>query len=376
MNLLFVIKTLAQQGGGAERVLAEVTAELVARGHEVRVVSFDPPGSSDFYALHPQVVRERLPLGDVRRPSGVASMGRRILALRRMMRGRRVDAAVGFMHSAYIPLALAGCGTGVPVVASEHTVYRHYADRPFERMMVAIAAFMVRQFTGVTEAVRDEFPPRVRRKMSVIANPVSASPVHRADVAASGTKVLLTVGSLTALKDQATLIKAFARLAPAFPDWHLRVVGDGPLRTELRALVRELRLDARVSLPGATSDVESEYLAAHLFAIPSRYESFGIATAEALAHGLPVVGFADCMGTRMLITHGDNGMLVQGADRVGGLADALGELMRSPEHRLRMGQAGPARVAAFSPVRVAAEWETLLERLSFGHRQATLGQAQ
>ena len=49
MKLLFVIKSLSLKGGGAERVLANLSEALAERGHSVTVVSYDPPGSTDFY---------------------------------------------------------------------------------------------------------------------------------------------------------------------------------------------------------------------------------------------------------------------------------------------------------------------------------------
>ena len=72
-------------------------------------------------------------------------------------------------------------------------------------------------------------------------------------------------------------------------------------------------------------------------------------TAEALAAGRPVVGFADRPGTSELVQHGVNGLLVDMThDRPGSFADALRQLIADQELRARLGQAGPASVARFS----------------------------
>ena len=80
-------------------------------------------------------------------------------------------------------------------------------------------------------------------------------------------------------------------------------------------------------LPGATADVGSEYAAAQIFVLISLYESYRFALVEALAHGLPAVGFADCLGVNRLIRPGWNGVLVSGSNRVQNLAQVLDRLM-------------------------------------------------
>jgi len=63
MKLLFSIKAMNNPGGGAERVLAEVACGLVARGHNVAVLSFDPPGGQSFYFLDSRIERIELGIG-------------------------------------------------------------------------------------------------------------------------------------------------------------------------------------------------------------------------------------------------------------------------------------------------------------------------
>lgn len=364
MKLLFVIKAMALAGGGAERVLALVSGALARRGHEVALASFDRPAEAPFYPLDPAVRQLRLGIGDTGRGTGPALALRRIRALRRLGRELQPDVAIGFMHSSYIPLGLALLGTGVPVVGSEHISYDHYRTRPLQAALLRLAPRLTSAMTVLSPAVRDGFPGALRRHMTVVPNPVEIEVRRRADVVGGGRKTLLAVGRLEAQKDHAVLIEAFARLADAFPDWRLRIVGEGALRPQLEAQARRLGIAGRVELPGATRDVEAEYAAAQLFAMPSAYESFGLTTAEALAHGLPVVGFADCPGTNELVGDGGNGLLVDGADRAAALAEGLGRLMASSDLRGRLGAAGPASIEAFAPERVADIWEGLLARIA------------
>ena len=369
MKLLFVIKTLALAGGGTERVVADVTAALAERGHDITLVSFDRPEDEPFYRLHPAVRRRPLGIGDTRRRTGMGEAVRRMAALRRLVGETRPDVTVGFMHSVYIPLGLALLGTGIPLVASEHISYAHYRTVPLQAPLLRLAPFLAQAITAISPAIRDGFPSSIRKHMTVVPNPVSANVRARADVRGEDrtSRTLLAVGRLEDQKDHRTLIRAFAEIAGDFPDWRLRIVGEGELRPDLEALVRRHRLEGRVALPGAISEIGEEYEAAQLFVMSSSYESFGLTSAEALAHGLPVIGFADCPGTNELVQEGVNGRLVEGADRATALAAGLAGLMRSPGERERLGAAGPASIECFAPERITDVWEALLNRVIARH---------
>ena len=368
MRLLFLIKTLVLPGGGAERVVAELSGVLAARGHEVIVASFDPPDEPPFYQFDPAVRRMPLAIGDVRRGTGLAEVWRRTRALRRLVRSVSPEVAVGFMHSAFIPLGLALRGSGVPMLASEHIAYDHYRTRPIQAMLLRLTPRLARAATVISADVRAGFPAAIRDRMVIVPNPVGVEPGRPADPAGEGlsTRTLLAVGRLEAQKDHRTLIEAFAAVSASYPDWRLRIVGEGALRPALEAQVGRLGLSSVISLPGAISPIGPQYESAQLFAMPSTYESFGLTTAEALGHGLPVIGFADCPGTNELVRDRVNGRLVAGPNRAAALAQGLAELMGSSELRRRYGAAGPDTVRAFAPDRIADRWEELLSAIAAG----------
>lgn len=344
VKLLFCIKAMNNPGGGAERVLASVASGLAGRGYDVTVLSFERPGGRSFYPLDPRIVRIELGLGSTIGPATVPDTLRRIAALRVRVRQHAPDVAIGFMHSMFVPLGLALARTAIPMIASEHIVPIYYLSRPHEALLLCLTPFLVERITCVSEQVRRSYPGFLRRKMVAVANPVSVSVEGRADVSGSARsrKVLLTVGRLEPQKDHATLIGAFAEIAHRLPDWDLRIVGEGERRPKLESMIRVRKLSARVHLVGAVEEVSAEYLSAQLFVLPSRYESLGLTTAEALAHGLPAVGFDDCPGTNQLIRPGVNGNLAAGKRarraRAASLAETLMPLMIDDALRLRLSQ--------------------------------------
>jgi len=358
VKILFVINSLASPGGGAERVLASVSSVLAARGHDVKVLTFDSPASGDFYQVTAKVVRVRL--GRTGARLGVLDTVLHAIRLRRTVKVLKPDAAIAFMHSAFIPAALALLGTGVPLIGSERTSFDHYRNRPVERWLLLITAPLLRALTVNAEGVRRGFPDALADRMAVVPNPVEPTN-ERADPVGPLVKTLLSVGGLRPEKDHRTLILAFASVASRFPDWRLRIVGGGPLLGELRDEVRGLGLDGRIELAGATRSIECEYRAAQLFVLPSRYEAFPNCLAEALAHGIPAIGFAGSPGTNELILPGVNGFLAGGGDRVESLAKCLASLMGAPALRESLARAAPASVAKHRLEDVATLWEKLLQ---------------
>lgn len=363
MKLVFVIKTLGLAGGGAERVLAQITSALVKRGHEITLVGFGSADERDFYQVDEKIQRIWLHAGHSNKRSGPIEIWRRALALRRLVRRLNPDVAVGFMHSAYVPLALALAGTRIPVVASEHILFDHYRAFPLEALALRVTAPLYERITVISEAIRASYPNGLASRMEVVPNPVlpadreSGSRERRSNI-------VLNVGRLFAQKDQRSLIEAFALVAETHAGWTLRIVGEGPLRPMLETLIVQLGLEDRVELPGAVGDISREYQRAEIFAMSSQYESFGLATAEALAHGLPAIGFADCPGTNELIHDGVNGLLVKGDQRVTDFAAALSRLMEDGKLRKKLGRSGPQSIEKFSLKAISSKWEQLLEASS------------
>ncbi len=360
MKLLFAIKALDDIKGGAERVLADVTSGLAERGHEVTILSSDQPGGQSFYPLNPKVKRITPGVGDVTQRASIGDLFARIRMIRKAALKEQPDVVIGFMHSTFVPAAFAMAGTGIPVIASEHIVPAHYKTRRLEYALLLLSALFVKKMTVLSPSIMKAYPRLLHKKMQAVANPVHPAE-KMADVKGGERKIILSVGRLTAQKDQATLIKAFAMLAEEFPDWDVRIVGDGELKPDLQSLIATLELENRVFLPGATAKIALEYQQAQLFALPSLYESFGLVTAEAMAHGLPVIGFKSCPGTNEVIKHEHNGLLLEGEDRVDIFTQGLKRLMRDSMYRQTLGHKGPESVKQFAPDVITQAWETLIK---------------
>jgi glycosyltransferase involved in cell wall biosynthesis len=261
----------------------------------------------------------------------------------------------------FLPLALSMAGSRIPLIASEHIVYQHYANRRVQRGLLWLLSNQPAVMLCVSEEARMTYPKMFHDRIKVIPNPVTIAAEGRADVIgpSQGRKILLSIGRLDSQKDHATLIDAFSRVAKRHADWDLKIVGQGPLRRQLEQQIARLGLETRVSLPGATRHISSEYRNAQLCILPSRYESFSLSTAEALAHGLPVIAFSDCPAIGHLIKSGENGLLVTAErSRVEPLAAVLDSVMQDTELRKRLA-AGAQPLPEYSLDGVLNRWEEI-----------------
>jgi glycosyltransferase involved in cell wall biosynthesis len=154
---------------------------------------------------------------------------------------------------------------------------------------------------------------------------------------------LLAVATVTPRKAYDVLIDALARIADL--DWHCTIAGSLDRAPETTAaVIRQIAdhtLTDRIDLVGEVPDPTPLYEAADIFVHPSRYEGYGMAIAEALAHGVPVV--ATRVGAIPEVVLDEAGILVP-VDDPAALADALRLLIENPSVRQRY--AGRASLAA------------------------------
>lgn len=394
LRICLVIDRLARRSGGAERVLVETANRLVLRGHEVQIVSHEVREGVPFFPLefgvsHTNLRRPKAARSRLRRridaardqlhrtlPEDVSVLDRVVWLskygafwrrLERYLAAHRPDVAVAFLPPAITALGLVRPDAPLRRIASLHNVPEEDLANPARwdpgaldrsRRMAALARMDA--ITVLLPEFRNWFPDALRARVAIVPNVVA--PISMARIRRHGRrKVVLSVGRLAEVKRHGLLIEAWARLASEFPDWELRIFGAGPLAARLEARIAELGLAGRVRLMGQTDAIDEEYLAASLLAHPAAYEGWGLAVTEAMAAGVPAIGFEDCPGVNQLIQDGVNGLLVAGGDdRVGHLTRALGALMRDEPRRAALAEAAPATVRAYAPDRVTDLWEAVL----------------
>lgn len=198
---------------------------------------------------------------------------------------------------------------------------------------VAIPARKIRQIHNGVESQRFSVP-EVKPALSLDG------------FAGDGKIVLGTVGRLQEVKDQLTLIRAFAELLQRNSHYRdrlrLLIVGDGPMRAEVDALVQQKGVTEQVWIAGARNDIPALMQAMDIFILPSKAEGISNTILEAMASGLPVVA-TDVGGNPELVVPGSTGVLVPPQDATA-MAHAIEQYLLQPQLIATHGQAGRKRI--------------------------------
>ncbi len=357
--MTFVISSLRL--GGAEGVCARLADALDRRGDAVSIVTL-ADRASDAYTLPAGVRRIALDLeGESGGPwGGLRANLARVRALRRALAGLPPGPVVALLAVTNVLTVLASIGLGRRVVVSERNdPARQSLGRLWDalrRWTYPRAGLVTVNNPAALSTVRDWGV----RAAAMVDNPPPAPPATAARPADS--RILLHIGRLTAQKAQDVLLRAFARVAAARPDWRLVVIGEGEDEAALKRLAGELDLSGRIDWIGKTAAVGEQYEAAALFVLPSRYEGTPNALLEAMAAGLPVVVSDGIGGGLDHVRAGENGLVVP-VDDEAALADALAGLMDDPAARVRLGAAGRAGMLAARDTAIPPAWDA-----AFGFR--------
>jgi glycosyltransferase involved in cell wall biosynthesis len=246
---------------------------------------------------------------------------------------------------------------GVPLVASYHTNLAAYCSSyHLGALQPAVWAYrrMLHNRCGTTlcpspstarVVVRRGFADVRLWPRGVDAHlftPARRSEAWRRLVADDARQIVLYVGRLSHEKNLAALVAAFATLegADALADTHLVLVGDGPARTDLERALSGRRVTFTGYLCGAA--LAEAYASSDVFAFPSVTETFGQVVLEAMASGLPILGF-DAEGVCDLVRPGVSGLLAP-VGAIATFARSLAALLESAELRRTLGR--QARAAA------------------------------
>jgi len=353
-TLMFYINSLNK--GGAERVLLQLAERFSAQGYRaVFVTSFR---SADEYPVPTGVQRismeeENIPQSRLKKNIS------RISALRRLCKEYKPEALIAFMAEPNFRAVLASRGLPVKTIISVRNVpEKEYAGKVFSfvgKHILPLADGCVFQ----TEDARSWFPEKLQRKSRIIMNQVSQSFFDEAAVAEK--KDIYTVGRLNSQKNQAMLIRAFSKLENCSD--LLIIYGEGPLRSELEALVKELGLDGRVLLPGLSTNVAADIKGAKIFVLPSDYEGMPNALLEAMALGLCCVSTdCPCGGPAALIEDGVNGRLIPVGDELA-LKLTLESLLMDDSLRAQLERKARESAENFSPDNIFSQWQEYVEGL-------------
>lgn len=329
--------------GGAERVLATLSAYAPGAGFGFEVLVLSPPDElrsvMEPVLGHAGVSVSYLSLRRLADP-------RALPRLVRAIRNSGCDVVHGHLEDAVTLVPPAARIAGRPSVCSFHHVAVPIGRRAAAKERLAVAAANTSaRVVFVSRASIDSFA-RVyggpQPNWCVVENGVDFDAFSDVpagmpgDIAVPpGARVAAIVGALRGRKRHADVLSAWPRVLERASDAHLLIVGDGPERARLQDQARELGIGERVVFAGTRTDVAQIVSACTIVLLPSEHEALPTTLIEAAACATPAIA-CDVDGVPEVVTDGDTGLLVPVHDPAA-LAEATIRLLEDDALRREMG---------------------------------------
>jgi glycosyltransferase involved in cell wall biosynthesis len=350
--------------GGADSQLLSAARVMVARGHEVVIVSLTPLGPMGLQARALGIRTESLEM-----PRGVPDP-RGLFQLARITRDWRPD--VVHSHMVHANLLARVLRLVAPVPALVSTIHNIYEGGRLRMAGYRFTNGLVDHMTIVSQAAADRFVGEKivpARLLTVVPNgvdtvsirgvPASEGEALRRGLGLEGRFAWLAVGRFEVAKDYPNMLRAFALVRQRHPEAVLLLVGRGSLQPETEALARELGLGDAVRFLGVREDVPVVMRAADGYVMSSAWEGMPMVLLEAGAAGLPIVA-TRVGGNHEVVLDQQSGYLVPARDPEA-LASAMVRLAELPAERRRaMGKRGQEHIERnYGLERVAERWEEI-----------------
>ena len=361
--------------GGAQKLLLEQALWFQQNGHKVMVVFFyDRDNLHEKWTKTYPFEIQNLEAFD-KKACGLRSLPKLLnglIKLWRILKKRKYDAIITFTHDSNLlglPLAkLAGIRARVGTHLGEIRGMSKWRDglHTFLINRGVIQTLVASSARTRNNAIEVGVQPN---RITTIYNAIMPFDVSNIDRNAVREKLglkiddvfFLAVGRLVYEKGHEFLIEAMAEVAKVDSHAIAGICGAGPLQDQLQAQIEKLNVQNNMKLLGQWDSIPEILAAADVFVLPSRWEGLPMALLEGMMAGLPVIA-TRVEGVDEVVQPGEHGLLVP-LESPAELAQAILQLLRSPQDRQRMGKAARERVlSSYTTDRMCEAYLQVIEK--------------
>lgn len=360
--------------GGSGVVATELGKALAEKGHEIHFITYNQPvrlGSFRKNIFYHEVNVSEYPLFDYPPYELVLASKMVDVAKFENLDLMHVHYAIPHASAAYTAKKILETeGIQLPVVTTLHgtDITLLGKDRSFE----PVISFAINQsdvVTAVSNSLKNDTYKLfgVNKDIVVIPNFIKKEQFSfevneelKKAHAPNGEKVLAHISNFRAVKRIADIVKVFAKVREELPA-KLILVGDGPERSSIELLCRELDVCNDVVMLGKLKNPTEVLAISDLFLLPSESESFGLAALEAMAAGIPVIS-TNTGGIPEVNRHGVSGMMSDVGD-VEDMAKNSLYVLQNDKRLAKFSDQARKRAMEFELHNVLPKYEELYEEL-------------
>lgn len=344
-RIAFVLGSMGR--GGAERVISILSRSYAERGYQTDIIVL--LSGVVGYELHESTRVIDFSGGG---KSRIKRLPFWLKSLRNYYKENKPDTVVSFAARINIIVKMALTGLKPKLIVSERNDPRCDGRSKFVDIMTKLQYPKVDAVVFQTERAKSYFPKL--SNSTIIPNPI----VCPCSWENTNPNKVVSVGRLTAQKNQKMLINAFSKVSEQNPDAFLEIYGAGELEGELKAQIDALGMKDKIFLMGNVNDVHFRIKDAAVFCLSSDYEGLSNALLEAMAMGIPCVS-TRCAGADEYIIDGENGFLVNIGDEEG-TARGISKLLRDEELRKKFSERTVKTSESFLLPAVISRWDELI----------------
>lgn len=371
-----LIYTYSLHHGGAERVASLWANGFVDQGHNVSVV-LDSLFAPIKYKVTSEIPVFRL-VSFSKKIQKIQCIVEKLWSripnciksyfFAKIIRVQEPDVIIVVMPELYekISYALKLIDRKIPVVVTDHNAFERpvYAQLSTQSLNLKfVDSIKYDYFTVLTEADRyileKKMDTNFMKKVCVLPNPLAFTPPNSIS---QKDKFVLAAGRLGAwhYKGFDLLLKAWAKVHKDFPDWILKIAGEGD-QYFLRKMCYDLEITDCVVFLGFV-DIKKQYEKAEIFVLSSRYEGFGMVLIEAMSQGCACIA-CDYKGRqREIITNETQGIICP-PDDVESIVNALRKVMSDEDYRHCLQKNAIERSKYYELPNIMKRWNKIFERI-------------
>jgi N-acetyl-alpha-D-glucosaminyl L-malate synthase BshA len=361
--------------GGSGVVATELGKALALAGHEVHFITYTQPPRLDIFSeniFYHEVSVASYPLFEYLPYESALASKMVDVTINEKLDLIHVHYAIPHASAAYLAKQILKYkGIHVPVITTLHgtDITLVGRDPSFE----PVVTFSINESDGVTavsESLKndtyDEF--EILSHIEVIPNFIDLQRFQKRpheqfkkSLCPNGEKLLMHTSNFRKVKRIEDIVRVFALVRKKIPA-KLVLIGDGPERSGIEALCRELEVQGDVRFLGKMDGIEEALSLADLFLLTSEKESFGLAALEAMACEVPVIS-SNAGGIPEVNIHGVTGYVSEIGDVKDMAANAI-NMLSDPKLHDQMKANALARAKEFDIVKILPLYEKYYERIT------------
>ena len=357
-----VILTNSLGFAGAEKMLTFVANSLSDRGHECVIINLNSIG--DYINENKQAVNESIKVYTFDRQTSGARHKKRIGRITDICTETKADIVIGFTGWPNFYAKIVGDKLHIPSIMSERGDPSKTTPNTLKAKFVRFVINRSKGGVFQTDGAKEYYGKDLQKRGVVIPNPIFVNGEIPEVPYEEREKSVVSVGRLdNEQKRYDVMIEAFKLFSQEHPEYVLKLYGRGTDEEKIKEWAKQAGIEDKVKFMGLTTQPMQDMAVDGMFLITSDYEGISNALLEAMAVGLPCVSTDHTPGgARLLITHGENGLLAPVADSKA-LAEQMCRFAEDENLAKCCGEKAKDVLNRFAPNRIIDMWEEYIVKL-------------